>query len=144
MGLEAVKGEVDNPDGQFLCAPAAVREMLRRGPQPELSSATGKIKCMSSVHQVIPWAFEVNYAASEGGVMLLMQSLAQELAADRIRVNAVALGAITCINGRLAARFDEARFDDLNTVLYVNGLLKKAQHHREESGWLDHLRALLF
>ena len=88
-----------NLDGQFLCARAAVREFLRRGPQPDVSSATGKIICMSSVHQVIPWAFEANYAASKGGVMLLMQSLAQELAPDRIRVNAIAPGAIrTSIN----------------------------------------------
>lgn len=88
-----------NLDGQFLCARAAVREFLRRGPQPEVSSATGKIICMSSVHQEIPWALEANYAASKGGVMLLMQSLAQELAIHRIRVNAIAPGAIqTAIN----------------------------------------------
>jgi glucose 1-dehydrogenase len=83
-----------NLDGQFLCARAAIREFLRRGPQPEVSSATGKIVCMSSVHQKIPWAFEVNYAASKGGVSLLMQSLAQEFSAEKIRVNAVAPGAI--------------------------------------------------
>lgn len=83
-----------NLDGQFLCAREAVREFLRRGPQPEISAATGKIICMSSVHQTIPWAFEVNYAASKGGVSLLMQSLAQELAPDHIRVNAIAPGAI--------------------------------------------------
>jgi glucose 1-dehydrogenase len=81
-------------DGQFLCARAAVREFLRRGPQPEVSSATGKIICMSSVHQRIPWAFEANYAAAKGGVMLLMQSLAQEYAPQKIRVNAIAPGAI--------------------------------------------------
>ena len=83
-----------NLDGQFLCAREAVREFLRRGPQPAVSAATGKIICMSSVHQRIPWAFEANYAASKGGVSLLMQSLAQELAPLRIRVNAVAPGAI--------------------------------------------------
>ena len=83
-----------NLDGQFLCARAAVREFLRRGPQPQVSSAMGKIICMSSVHQTIPWAFEANYAASKGGVMLLMQSLAQEYAVRGIRVNAIAPGAI--------------------------------------------------
>jgi len=83
-----------NLDGQFLCARAAVREFLRRGPRPGVSAAIGKIICMSSVHQTIPWAFEVNYAASKGGVSLLMQSLAQELARHRIRVNAIAPGAI--------------------------------------------------
>src|SRR3546814_17599869 len=81
-----------NLDGQFLCAREAVREFLRRGPQPEISAANGKIICMSSVHQTIPWAFEVNYAASKGGVSLLMESLAQELAPAHIRVNAIATG----------------------------------------------------
>jgi glucose 1-dehydrogenase len=81
-------------NGQFLCARAAAREFLRRGPQPDVSSATGKIICMSSVHQRIPWAFEANYAAAKGGVMLLMKSLAQELAPQKIRVNAIAPGAI--------------------------------------------------
>ena len=95
MTLEQWRAVIDvNLTGQFLCARAAVREFLRRGPQPEVSPALGKIVCMSSVHQAIPWAFEVNYAASKGGVALLMQSMAQELAASRIRVNAVAPGAI--------------------------------------------------
>lgn len=83
-----------NLDGQFLCARAAVREFLRRGLQPDISRALGKIICMSSVHQRIPWAFEANYAASKGGISLLMKSLAQEVAGERIRINAVAPGAI--------------------------------------------------
>jgi glucose 1-dehydrogenase len=88
-----------NLDGQFLCAREAVREFLRRGPQPEISSATGKIVCMSSVHEEIPWAFETNYAASKGGIRMFMQSLAQELAAKKVRVNAIAPGAVrTAIN----------------------------------------------
>jgi glucose 1-dehydrogenase len=49
---------------------------------------------MSSVHEVIPWAGHVNYAASKGGVMLMMKSLAQEVAPHRIRVNSVCPGAI--------------------------------------------------
>jgi glucose 1-dehydrogenase len=81
-------------NGQFLCARSAIREFLRRGPQPDVSSATCKIICMSSVHQRIPWAFEANYSAAKGGVMLLMQSLAQEFAPKQVRVNAIAPGAI--------------------------------------------------
>lgn len=80
--------------GQFLCAREAVREFLRRGIVPELSSAMGKIICMSSVHDAIPWAGHANYAASKGGVSMLMKTLAQELAPDRIRVNAISPGAI--------------------------------------------------
>jgi glucose 1-dehydrogenase len=83
-----------NLTGQFLCARAAVREFLRRGVVPSISSAAGKIICMSSVHEVIPWAGHANYAASKGGVRLLMKSLAQEVAPNRIRVNSIAPGAI--------------------------------------------------
>lgn len=83
-----------NLTGQFLCAREAVREFKRRGVKPEVSCAAGKIVCMSSVHDTIPWAGHVNYAASKGGVMLLMKSIAQEVAPYRIRVNAIAPGAI--------------------------------------------------
>jgi len=83
-----------NLTGQFLCARAAVREFLRRGVVPAVSCAAGKIICMSSVHQRIPWAGHANYAASKGGIRMLMESLAQEVAPHRIRVNAIAPGAI--------------------------------------------------
>jgi len=82
-----------NLTGQFLCARAAVREFLRRGLRPEASRALGKIICMSSVHEVIPWAGHANYAASKGGVMMLMKTIAQELAPRGIRVNGLAPGA---------------------------------------------------
>jgi len=83
-----------NLTGQFLCARAAVREFLRRGMVPERSKALGKIVCMSSVHEVIPWGGHVNYAASKGGVMLMMKSIAQEVAPHKIRVNSIGPGAI--------------------------------------------------
>ena len=83
-----------NLTGQFLCAREAVREFLRRGIVPERSCAAGKIICMSSVHEVIPWAGHANYAASKGGVMLLMKSMAQELSPKKIRINNIAPGAI--------------------------------------------------
>jgi glucose 1-dehydrogenase len=82
-----------NLTGQFLCARAAAREFLRRG-AVDVSAALGKIICMSSVHQQIPWAGHVNYAASKGGILQMMQSMAQELAPHRIRVNGIAPGAI--------------------------------------------------
>jgi glucose 1-dehydrogenase len=88
-----------NLTGQFLCAREAVREFKRRGVRPEVSCAAGKILCISSVHEVIPWAGHVNYAASKGGVMMLMKSIAQEVAPDHIRVNSICPGAIrTSIN----------------------------------------------
>jgi glucose 1-dehydrogenase len=83
-----------NLTGQFLCAREAVREFKRRGVVPEVSSAAGKIICISSVHEVIPWGGHVNYAASKGGVMLMMKSIAQEVAPYRIRVNSICPGAI--------------------------------------------------
>ena len=83
-----------NLTGQFLCSREAVREFRRRGVRPEVSCSAGKILCISSVHEVIPWAGHVNYAASKGGVMLMMKSIAQEVAPYRIRVNSICPGAI--------------------------------------------------
>jgi glucose 1-dehydrogenase len=83
-----------NLTGQFLCAREAAREFVRRGPQPAISAATGKIICMSSVHEIVPWAGHVNYATSKGGIMQLMKSMAQELAPHKIRVNSIGPGAI--------------------------------------------------
>jgi len=83
-----------NLTGQFLCARAAIAQFRAQGDARHVSRSRGKIICMSSVHQMIPWAGHVNYASSKGGVMLMMQSLAQECAPDKIRVNAIAPGAI--------------------------------------------------
>lgn len=82
-----------NLTGQFLCARAAIRQFRAQGDRG-MGRAIGKILCMSSVHDRIPWAGHVNYAASKGGVAMLMQTLAQEVAGDKIRVNAIAPGAI--------------------------------------------------
>lgn len=88
-----------NLTGQFLCAREAIRAFRRRGIVPEVSCATGKIICISSVHQEIPWAGHVNYAASKGGLRMMMRSLAQSVAGEHIRINAIAPGAIrTSIN----------------------------------------------
>ncbi|QNT71251.1 SDR family oxidoreductase [Defluviicoccus vanus] len=83
-----------NLTGQFLCIREAVREFLRRPIRQEVSVARGKIICMSSVHEVIPWGGHVNYATSKGGINMMMKSLAQELAPHRIRVNSIGPGAI--------------------------------------------------
>ncbi len=83
-----------NLKGQFLCAREAVREFKRRGVRPEISCSAGKIICVSSVHDIIPWAGHVNYAASKGGVLMMMKSIAQEVAPQRIRVNAISPGAV--------------------------------------------------
>lgn len=119
MTLTQWKKVIDvNLTGMFLCSREAIREFLRRGPQPEVSRATGKIICMSSVHQEIPWAFEANYAASKGGVDMLMQSLAQEFAPQGIRVNAVAPGAIRTSINRSAWETDSALNKLLELIPY--------------------------
>jgi glucose 1-dehydrogenase len=105
-----------NLTGQFLCAREAVREFLRRGVVPEVSTAAGKIICMSSVHEVIPWGGHVNYAASKGGVMQLMKSMAQELAPKKIRVNSIAPGAIKTPINRAAWETSTAEAELLKLI----------------------------
>jgi glucose 1-dehydrogenase len=107
-----------NLTGQFLCAREAVRAFKRQGVRPDISCAAGKIVCMSSVHDTIPWAGHVNYAASKGGVMLLMKSIAQEVAPFRIRVNAIAPGAIRTPINRAAWETKEAYADLMRLVPY--------------------------
>jgi glucose 1-dehydrogenase len=107
-----------NLTGQFLCAREATKEFLRRGVVPEVSRAAGKIICMSSVHQIIPWAGHVNYASSKGGVQMMMETLAQELAPKRIRVNAIAPGAIKTPINRGAWETAEAEKDLLRLIPY--------------------------
>jgi glucose 1-dehydrogenase len=82
-----------NLTGYFLCAREAIKEFIRRG-KNDRSAALGKIICMSSVHEVIPWAGHANYAASKGGISMMMKTIAQEHAPLGIRVNSIAPGAI--------------------------------------------------
>ena len=107
-----------NLTGQFLCAREAEREFLRRGIVPERSVAAGKIICMSSVHEVIPWGGHVNYASSKGGIMLLMKSMAQELAPKKIRVNSIGPGAIQTPINRAAWETPEALNKLLTLIPY--------------------------
>jgi glucose 1-dehydrogenase len=107
-----------NLTGQFLCAREAVREFKRRGVIKEVSCSAGKIICISSVHEIIPWAGHVNYAASKGGVMLMMKSIAQEVAPYRIRVNSIAPGAIRTPINRPAWETPEAYAELMELVPY--------------------------
>lgn len=107
-----------NLTGQFLCAREAVREFTRRGVIPEVSRAAGKIISMSSVHDIVPWAGHVNYAASKGGLLMFMKSLAQEVAHQRIRVNAISPGAIRTEINRTAWETPEAEAKLLKLIPY--------------------------
>ena len=124
-----------NLTGSFLCAREAAREMIRRGPRPEVSRATGKIVFISSVHERIPWAGHVNYAASKGGMMQLTQSLAQELAPHRIRVNAIGPGAIQTPINRPAWETPEALQRLLRLIPY--GRIGKPEDIGKAAVWLS-------
>jgi glucose 1-dehydrogenase len=107
-----------NLTGQFLCAREAVKEFKRRGIKKEVSCSAGKIICISSVHDVIPWAGHVNYAASKGGVMLMMKSIAQEVAPFRIRCLSICPGAIRTPINTDAWKTPEAYKDLMKLIPY--------------------------
>ena len=123
-----------NLTGQFLCAREAVREFVRRGVVANVSRAAGKIICISSVHEVIPWAMHVNYAASKGGIMQLMKSLAQEVAPQKIRVNSIAPGAIKTAINRDAWSTPEAEAKLLKLIPY--GRVGEAEDIARVAVWL--------
>lgn len=83
-----------NLTGAFLCSRQAIKEFLRQNTNSSSSEAIGKIIFISSVHEVVPWAHHANYATSKGGIMMLMKTIAQEMASRKIRVNSIAPGAI--------------------------------------------------
>jgi glucose 1-dehydrogenase len=107
-----------NLTGQFLCAREAIRLFMRRKVERTCSCSAGKVICISSVHDRIPWAGHANYAASKGGVMLLMQTMAQELAVHKIRVNSVSPGAIKTPINRMAWETPEAEAELLELIPY--------------------------
>lgn len=117
MTLAQWQGVIDvNLTGQFLCAREAIKEFIRRGPRLDVSKALGKIVHMSSVHEIIPWAGHANYAASKGAIVMLMQSIAQEYAPQKIRANSIAPGAIQTPINRNAWETPEA-LDELKKLI---------------------------
>jgi glucose 1-dehydrogenase len=120
--------------GAFLCAQEAVRRFRRRGLDPTRSKALGKVLFTSSVHQVIPWAGHANYAAAKGGVKMLMETMAQELAPEKIRVNAIAPGAIRTPINRAAWDTPAALADLLKLIPY--GRIGEPQDIAAAAVWL--------
>lgn len=119
MSYEDWKAVIDvNLGGQFLCAREAARLFLRQGVRPEISVAAGKIICISSVHDVIPWAGRINYAAAKSGVSMMMKSIAQELAGHKVRVNAISPGAIKTDINRAAWETAESEARLLTLIPY--------------------------
>ncbi|MBQ0151808.1 MAG: glucose 1-dehydrogenase [Chryseobacterium sp.] len=107
-----------NLTGQFLCAREAIKEFLRRGIDTTRSVACGKIIHISSVHEIIPWAGHANYASSKGAIRMMMQTLAQEYGADKIRVNSICPGAIQTPINTNAWNTPEALNDLLTLIPY--------------------------
>ncbi len=108
-----------NLTGMFLCAREAVRAFKRQGIDRKISYAMGKVIFMSSVHDIIPWAGHVNYAASKGGIMMLMKSAAQELAPLKIRMNSLSPGAMrTPMNVEKLTSPEEYQRTLLNLIPY--------------------------
>ena len=108
-----------NLTGQFLCAREAIKVFLRRGIDPSRSVACGKIIHISSVHEIIPWAGHANYASSKGAIKMLMQTLAQEYGAAKIRVNSICPGAIQTNINKDAWQTPE-QLDSLLTLIPYN------------------------
>ncbi len=95
MTLDQWQKVIDvNLTGTFLCSREAIVEFKKKGIDENLSLAAGKIICISSVHERIPWKKHANYAASKGGILLLMKSMAMEVASEKIRINSIGPGAI--------------------------------------------------
>jgi glucose 1-dehydrogenase len=134
MTLQQWKTVIDvNLTGQFLCVREAIKQFLQQELSP-VSKASGKVICIGSVHELIPWAGHVNYAASKGGVMLMMKSLAQEFAEKKIRINSIAPGAIrTKINEAVWSDPDKAK-ELLNLIPY--GRLGEPEDVAKAAVWL--------
>jgi glucose 1-dehydrogenase len=75
-----------NLTGAFLC--------MREAGKAIADGGGGVIVNMSSVHEFIPWPGFAHYCSSKGGMRLLMQTAARELADKKIRVVNIAPGAI--------------------------------------------------
>lgn len=135
MTLEDWKTVIDvNLTGQFLCAREAIRLFRARGMTPEVCPALGKIVCISSVHQFIPWSGRANYAASKGGILLMMQTLAQEYAAEKIRINAIAPGAIATAINRASWEDPQEREKLMSLIPY--GRIGESEDVAQAALWL--------
>ena len=113
-----------NLKSAYLCSKIAVRTMLRR--------RWGRIINMSSVVGSIGNPGQVNYAASKSGMIGLTKSLAKEVAARNITVNAVTPGYIATdiVEGlplrsqaQILSRIPVGRFGIVDDVAKLVGFL---------------------
>jgi 3-oxoacyl-[acyl-carrier protein] reductase len=104
-GMDAVFGV--NVKGVVFCGQAAARAMVQQG-------TGGKIVNLGSVAGVVPAPGIAAYSASKAAVQMLTRSMALELGAAGIRVNAVAPGVIRSTMNPLS---DPARNRELETAI---------------------------
>jgi glucose 1-dehydrogenase len=90
-----------NLTGAFLCLREAAKLMV--------AGTGGVVVNMSSVHEFIPWPGFAHYCASKGGMKLLMETAARELADKKIRVLNIAPGAIATPINKFVLDDAEAR-----------------------------------
>lgn len=76
-----------NLTGAFTGSREAINQFLKEDKK-------GVIINTSSVHDRIPWPNYVNYAASKGGLKLMMETMSMEYAQYGIRINNISPGAI--------------------------------------------------
>lgn len=88
MPLEEWQKVIDiNLTGAFIGSKAAVNQFFK-------DDKKGVILNTSSVHDTIPWPNYANYAASKGGLKLMMETMSMEYAQYGIRINNISPGAI--------------------------------------------------
>jgi glucose 1-dehydrogenase len=120
--------------GLFLCAQAAARIFVKQGVDARISRAAGKILCMLSVHDRVPWMGHVNYATAKAGAHMMMQTLAQEWARYRIRVTGISPGAIKTAINKSVWGDPESREALLKLIPY--GRMGETQDIANAAAWL--------
>lgn len=79
---------------------------------PHLKASKGNIVTIASIAGLRAQPYQAAYCASKGGVVLLMKSLALELAADGIRVNTICPGGVqTDLPTNAAAEHPDTNLD---------------------------------